>query len=224
MKERYIDFHAHILPCVDHGSDGIEVSARQLELAKNAKVGRIVATPHYYPHTQRIEEFLKIREKAYFELSAVKSCDMEIIPAAEVLLCEGLHNLPELESLKIGASRTVLIEMPEPPWSGRLIDTLMCIRKDRDLNIVLAHVDRYPQKNVDELFSLGLRGQLNASAVHIMVGRGKINGWIDRGSVVALGSDIHGTGRAYKEYSRAMRLLKERGYILQRRMFDLIFN
>ena len=188
MNGKYIDFHSHILPGADHGSEGIEVSARQLELAETAKVGCIVATPHFYPYSQSIESFLEIREKAFEELLAAKTCNIEIITGAEVLLCEGLHNLPELESLKIGASRTILIEMPEPPWSARLIDTLISIIADRKLDIVSrARRPGTRKKNVEELFSQGLRGQLNASALHIMVGRGKINKWIDSGSVVALG-------------------------------------
>ncbi len=222
MKEKYIDFHSHILPLADHGSDGIEVSVRQLELAEEAGVGCIVATPHYYPYSQSVESFLEIREKAYGELSAAKRKDIEIIRGAEVLLCEGLYNLPELENLKIGAGSTVLIEMPEPPWSERLIVTLERVNSDRGLNVLLAHVDRYPQKDVEKLFSLGFRGQLNASALHIMVGRNKINKWIDSGSIAALGSDIHGLSRAYKDYSRAMSLLGKRGSEIQSRMYDLL--
>ncbi|MEE3459824.1 MAG: CpsB/CapC family capsule biosynthesis tyrosine phosphatase, partial [Candidatus Faecousia sp.] len=41
-----IDFHAHILPGADHGSDGLETSLRQLALAEEAGVDTIVATPH----------------------------------------------------------------------------------------------------------------------------------------------------------------------------------
>ena len=36
MKE--IDFHAHILPHCDHGSDGWETSRQQLQLAQEAGV------------------------------------------------------------------------------------------------------------------------------------------------------------------------------------------
>ena len=224
MRGKYIDFHAHVLPRADHGSDGIEVSTRQLELAEQAGVEYIIATPHFYPHSQSIESFLRRREEAYLELSAVKKEDIKVICGAEVLLCEGLHNMPELESLKIGDSNTILIEMPDAPWTMRLADTLTQIVTERGLSIVLAHVDRYPQKDVEELFSLGFQGQLNASALHSIFGRRILYKWIDRGCVVALGSDIHGEGKAYKEYSKAMQLLGERGDKMQALMHRLVIN
>ena len=40
------DFHAHILPGADHGSDGMETSLTQLALAEAAGVDTIIATPH----------------------------------------------------------------------------------------------------------------------------------------------------------------------------------
>ena len=45
-----IDFHAHILPRCDHGSDGWETSRQQLKLAREAGVEVICATSHFYGH------------------------------------------------------------------------------------------------------------------------------------------------------------------------------
>ena len=58
-----IDFHAHILPGADHGSDGLETSLRQLALAEEAGVDTIVATPHFYPQSDSFSEFLRRRER-----------------------------------------------------------------------------------------------------------------------------------------------------------------
>ena len=45
-----LDYHAHILPGCDHGSDGLVTSLKQVEMAASAGVKTICATPHFYPH------------------------------------------------------------------------------------------------------------------------------------------------------------------------------
>ena len=63
-----VDFHSHILPNADHGSDSLETSLKQLLLAKEFGVKRIIATPHFYPHRHTLQAFLARRNKAFEEL------------------------------------------------------------------------------------------------------------------------------------------------------------
>ena len=42
-----VDFHTHILPGADHGSDSVETTLRQLEFARDAGVKRLIATSHF---------------------------------------------------------------------------------------------------------------------------------------------------------------------------------
>ncbi len=221
VNESYIDFHAHILPGTDHGSNSLEVSLRQLELAERANVGCIVATPHFYPERHGTKSFLLRREEA---LSALlpSAGDLRIVCGAEVKICEGLQEFPELDRLKIAGSNAILIEMPDFSWSEGLIDSLLRLKTERGLNVILAHAERYPAKEVEKLFDLGINGQLNASAFASLRRRSRFFSWIDEGSVVALGSDVHGGGKEYGEYSRAMSLLGDRGERLQNSMRGII--
>ena len=82
----YIDFHSHILPGADHGSDSLEMSLSQLENAKAAGVSTIVATPHFYPDVDNVPDFLARREKAYDMLCAENTTGIKIVKAAEVQL------------------------------------------------------------------------------------------------------------------------------------------
>ncbi len=223
MKGKYIDFHAHILPGTDHGCDCAETARRQLKSAEAAGVCLIVATPHFYPERHSTRSFFARRDEALALLEALGS-GIKIVPGAEVRLCNGLNALPELKMLGIGESGSILIEMPQGPWTAELIDSLLRTKSEQGLNVILAHVERYPSEQIEELFRLGIKGQVNASAFASLTRRGRYYKWIDGGFVVALGSDVHGESRAYKDYSRAMLILRGRGERLQKSMCDLIFR
>ena len=60
-----IDFHSHILPKVDHGSNSLETSIKQLELAKKYGVTDVVATSHFYPQSNCDSAFLDRRDAAF---------------------------------------------------------------------------------------------------------------------------------------------------------------
>lgn len=222
MKPRYIDFHAHILPAADHGCADVDMSLRQLVMAGEAGITTLIATPHFYPHSHNISGFLERRNKAFSAISSVYKGEVKIICAAEVLLCEGLQNLAELGQLRIGDSNTILIEMPGSPWNTRLIESLIHIKEVLGFEVVLAHVERYDPDDIQKLFSLGMLGQLNASAFCGLFLKSRYLSWIDDSFITALGSDIHGLGKAYKEYSIAMKKLGDRGDLLQEAMSCLI--
>lgn len=44
---RMIDFHSHVLPGIDDGSDCVEESLEMLHTAKNQGVSTMLATPHF---------------------------------------------------------------------------------------------------------------------------------------------------------------------------------
>ena len=52
-----IDFHAHILPELDHGSKSLEISLQQLDWAKRVQVDTIVSTSHFYGWRRDLDDF-----------------------------------------------------------------------------------------------------------------------------------------------------------------------
>ena len=154
---RYIDMHAHILPGVDHGSDSVETSLEQLYLAECAGVSVIAATPHYYPDRIGSHSFFERRDAAVNAIKEEYRGSIEILPGAEVYLCEGMQNHPRLNELCIKGTSVILIEMPSTPWSQRYVQTLEEIQY-RGYQVLLAHVERYPARNMDTLFDLGFVG------------------------------------------------------------------
>ena len=104
------DFHAHILPKADHGSYSIETSLRQMELAVKYGIRRIVATPHFYPHAMNVQDYIKKRDASFSTLQPMLPENISIRLGAEVLLCDNLENLPNLEMLCIGHSNRFMRE------------------------------------------------------------------------------------------------------------------
>lgn len=216
-----IDFHAHILPGADHGSDGLETSLRQLELAEEAGVDTIVATPHFYPQTDSFSGFLHKRDRCSAELINHYHGPIRILLGAEVHMCVGLDHLDGVEELCVAGTNVMLSELSLRNYPGGLTETFVRMQDD-GLEPILAHVDRYDPKRIENLFALGLKGQVNAEPLVHHFGRRRLVNWIDGGFVAALGSDIHGTEIGYTQYLGARAFLGSRADRLDRRTMELL--
>ncbi len=203
-NKNFVDFHAHILPGADHGSHSVNVSLRQLKLAKDAGVTRIIATPHFYPHSDGLETFLDRRRTSFKNLSKCLSDDLPSIKiGAEVLLCENLDKLENLIELCIEGTDVMLIELPFSSISELHVRTVENII-DSGIKVILAHADRYKAEIIEKFIDIGAKIQLNADSLSKILLPRHIRSWIERGLVVALGSDIHGdSSKYYKNFKKA---------------------
>ena len=200
-----IDFHSHVLPGADHGSSSLSTSLTQLSMARDAGVKRIVATPHFYPERHTVRYFLERRKKAYDELIPnIKDGFPEVILGSEVLVCPGIDRMEGIEKLCIGDTNTILLELPFSDFDisyCRVVEKLI----SRGMVVVLAHADRYPKENIELMVNSGAKIQLNADSLCTIFKRKHLFDWMQRGLVVALGSDIHGVDKkAYKHFKSAL--------------------
>ena len=186
-----IDFHSHILPKADHGSDSSAMTFRQIELIVYGGTNKVVATPHFYPNRHTLEQFLTRRNSCAHHLSSrLPAFSPTIYVGAEVLVCEGMEQMGGLEKLCIEGTRTILLEMPMTAWTPKLYETVEAI-KELGLEPVMAHIDRYPKNEVAKLLALGVKAQVNAPAFCSVLSRGHYLKLVDNGTVVAMGSDLH---------------------------------
>ena len=209
------DFHSHILPRADHGSDSSDTSIRQLKMALEAGVDRIVATPHFYPNKHTVEKFLARRENAFASLKerlAGEDITAEIVLASEVLICHGIENLEGIEKLCIQGTRAILMEFPLQGFSNDYVESIeTLVRKGFD--VVVAHADRYDADNIERLVQVGAKIQLNASAIATLFKKKHLFDWMERGLVVGLGSDIHMLDKtAYRDFKKALKKINVSGY------------
>lgn len=209
MNER-IDFHSHILPGADHGSDSLKTSLAQLSFAKAAGVDTVVATPHFYPAHDTMGEFLSRREETSAELAANKPVDSpRIALGSEVHLCAGLDHMDGLDQLCIAGTNVILLELPFRHWNDAVMETVLAIQDSGEFTPVLAHVDRYPPSIVEMLFSYNIPGQLNVASICRLRHRSQLLLWAKAGNIVALGSDIHQDINTYAKFPKAERLLED---------------
>ena len=202
-----IDFHAHILPKADHGSDGIETSLKQVSLAKEAGIDILAATPHFYPGSDTAEAFLERRRRCLGELTSKLEGDVpELLPGAEVQLCRGIDHLQQIRELCFRGTNVLLLELP-PDFSFRQFErSVEALRYDCGLQVVIAHVDRYPDLAAP-LLDAGYLAQINVSSLCTIFKKKRLYDWMERGSVVALGSDLHGVKTGYTDFLQVKKKL-----------------
>ena len=202
------DFHSHILPGADHGSRGIEVSLKQLDLIASYGIKRVVATPHFYPERDNVDSFLERRTECARILKAgMKEGHPDVFLGAEVLVCDGIERMEGLEKLTVFGTNCILLEMPVTKWSETTFETVEAI-SDMGLVPVMAHIDRYKPKYVEQLLSIGVKAQLNPDAFAGFFNKKNSMRWLSEGRIVALGSDLHGVDeKAYRAFASATRVL-----------------
>ena len=203
------DFHSHIVPAADHGSDSVQTSQAQIDIIAESGVREVVATPHFYAHHDTVESFLERREEAAGKiLPYARERGIELHLGAEVLACPGMEHMEGLERLCIEGTNVLLLELPLTYWSNDLIDTVYSIGR-KDMKVVMAHIDRYLDRDVSRIFEIPrLKYQINVSSLCRFRGRRDILSLIDEGMIFALGSDFHGT-KGYRDFARAIKVMGE---------------
>lgn len=200
-----LDFHSHILPGVDHGSDSLETSAKQVALAAKYGVDHVIATSHFYPHSRSASSFLERRAKAYASLTAAtRDIGVNVILGAEVLLCNAIEKHPDLDDLCIAGTKTLLLELPFADFQSDYCRSVYNLLSN-DYTVVMAHAERYDPSWISEMLEAGAKLQLNAPAFSLFKIK-RVMPWLENGDVVAIGSDIHGVNQsAYKLFRKAVK-------------------
>ena len=208
------DFHSHILPGVDDGSNSIEQSITILNMLRESDVRTVVATPHfYYSHTD-VPTFLKERDEAYNKLMAAIEPGKypHIVKGAEVLLTTDIADMEGLEKLCIENTSYILIELPYSYWSGWVFRALEDIIS-RGLKPIIAHIDRYTEateSNLANIFYLKCLIQLNVDSIVNKRTKRKVLKYIKYGGIQLLGSDTHDDVKRPPKFNEAMVVLRKK--------------
>ena len=141
-----VDFHSHILPCVDDGSHSVAESLEMLRAEARQGVTCVVATPHFYANHDTPERFLRRRAAAWETLQAAMAGEdglPEVILGAEVYYFPGSSDSDQLHRLTIGQKRYIMLEMPHVPWTQSMFQEMENLHRKHGITPIIAHIDRY---------------------------------------------------------------------------------
>ena len=195
-----IDFHSHILPGVDDGPQTVEESLAMLRTGFLQGVDAMVSTSHFYGYDDYPEEFLRRRNLAAKQLTDAMLYSTEVYPrvilGAEVLFFPGISEAESIGLLRIGNSRSILIEPPMSPWSEDMLEEIVQLGRNFDLLPVIAHVDRYMEilkddSLMDRVLQKKLAVQVNGTYFLNPKTRKEAFANLKAGKIHLIGSDCH---------------------------------
>ena len=194
------DWHCHILPGIDDGSQNEEQSLEMLQEYVRLGIKKIVATPHvradYFKNTK--ESIIEAQSKVQ-NLITTHQLPVVLEASAEYFADENLLQLIEQDQLLPIENQYILFEFPmQSPtlWATKLVEKL----QRKGYTPLLAHPERYrywhgkPQewkkwKNRGVCFQLNL---LSITGHYGSAERRAALQLLDSDYIDAVGSDAHG--------------------------------
>jgi protein-tyrosine phosphatase len=207
-----LDFHNHLIPQVDDGSQSIEESRAAIAAMTRQGITNIITTPHlrasmlrggyaHDPYFARVDqqwELLSRDATAHF-------AKLRLERGFEILLDVPNPDLSDPRT-RLASSRFVLVEFPFtsiPPNSGR---ALLDIRR-QGYEPIVAHPERYDEaqsdpERIEEWLGAHVGLQINAGSLIGTYGAAAMKlGWdlLARGWASYISSDYHATGECPSE-------------------------
>jgi tyrosine-protein phosphatase YwqE len=138
------DFHSHIIPSVDDGSQSFEESFRMIELLKSKGFEGVVATPHanslYFPKRDKLRELKEaLQEKTNFN----------IILGYEVRI-DAIYNNIDPHLLTIEGTEYILLEFEFSRKPSDIFEVFVNVMR-LGIKPILAHPERYLYLSLKEI-------------------------------------------------------------------------
>ena len=211
---KLIDMHSHILPNADHGCSSVSMSVNLVRKANDCGVEAIAATPHFYMHKSSVDSFIERRDRSYENLmeglDRIGLGDYKIYKGAEVFIETDLIDLKTEDLAKLCYENTdyILLEMPFVTWSNWVYKTIDAITYKHGLKPVIAHIERYSEPVIKDIFDEGHVAQFNADFATGFFSRRELVGLLNDGAVHIMGSDAHNeVKRNYDSFIKASKKL-----------------
>ena len=211
-----LDFHSHILPSMDDGSTGVEMTKAMLDEAGRQGIDILVASSHFYPEDEDISKFLARRKSAKEKLLEVydESIHPKIALGAEVAYYYGISRSPQIPSLCVDGTNYLLVEMPFLRWTQTEVEEIIALKERQCIFPVVAHIERYikyQKKHVlRDLIENGIMIQSNASFFIERKTQKQALSFIDKEIICFLGSDCHNLDTRPENLIQAVDIIRER--------------
>lgn len=219
------DYHCHILPAIDDGSDSKETSDAMVVMMREQGVERIIATSHFYAHREKsVGRFLEKRQAAFEKLSDRKN----IFLGAEVAIEHGISGLKNIEKLAIEGTDLILLELPYRPYEPWMSEEIYNISAEYGLTVILAHIHRYSEyySKTDIETVLGTKAvfQINNEAFGSFFQRSFVKKLIKEEYPLVFGSDSHNLGSRKPNWDLTLRKCSKETIERSDSVFDKHYN
>lgn len=213
------DFHTHILPEIDDGSQSVTESINMLQSLTDQGVQRILLTPHFYPQRCSSVDFIQARTQAAQKLITHPDFpkNMAVCIAAEVYLHEALLNCStdEIRQLCIPTTDFILTEFPyNEKLSASVLRRVSALIYNFNCIPVLAHIERYldrlDDKTIEHLLEDGCRLQINLNHWETLpfLKKRRLMRLLRAGLVDCCGSDCHNLCSRPPEFAASAKRLE----------------
>lgn len=212
-----IDFHTHILPELDDGSNSAKESVVLLKRLKEQGVNHVVLTPHFYAYSSSAENYKEIRAKSLKNLLAELEADpveISLYIGSEVYFFEELWRIDNLKDLCIKGTNYMLLEMPFGSWTDSMVRSVEKLI-GKGVIPIIAHFERYlkysgNKPKVYELLSIGVILQMNCEYFGKFTTKRKALRFLKNGIVSMIGTDCHNLSDRPPMYANAIELIKKK--------------
>lgn len=215
---KIIDFHTHILPGIDDGSDSVEASIAMLQEEAKQGIEYVVLTPHFYARHSSPPRFLVKRDAAEAALRA-ETAKHEGLPnifvGAEIYYFPGISDSDALKELTIDQKRCIILEMPESPWTESMYKEIENISVKQGITPIIAHIDRYIQPFrtygiLERLNDMPVLVQANASFFLNTFTKRMALRLLREDRIHLLGSDCHNMSSRPPNLGKALGMIEQR--------------
>ncbi len=193
-----VDIHSHILPAVDDGAENLEESLALLEEMKKQGITDVIATPHFYPHEDCLDDFKERITSAYNEL--LQAIDGKELPnvylGGEILYFNGLGFSEAVSELCLNGSQYLLLELTDEAIGNSLFNNIKHLKENTEIIPIIAHVERYYRsKNYRKFINFiekeNIIVQINASSVLDRFYKKALSKLIKSELQIVIGTDTH---------------------------------
>lgn len=198
----YVDFHTHLLPKVDDGSDSAEKSYNMLKKMAAEGTDVVFATPHCLLSREEENSFLKRRAEGFGRLKAfLAEADIdfeipEIRLGAEIRVNREMKPFENPEELAFEGTDLIMFELPYSDFKQAYAENIYNLSLKAKLTPVVAHVERYldiyDEDDYSEIFSIpNIICQVSADFMENKKNAKFVAGLIKEDFPIIFGSDCH---------------------------------
>lgn len=144
----YLDIHSHILYDIDDGAKDLEASLLLLKELKNQNVTDVIITPHFYPLSNTLDDFLSKRQTRFDKLLSLTKQNAlpNIYLGCEILYYSGISNASCLEKFTLSGSKYILLEADYGLLNKHFEYEILKLKESGFIPII-AHIERYHKAN-----------------------------------------------------------------------------